>query len=242
MAKQHRKGSGRGKEQVSSAETATERSSAPELAEQQSVGNQAALQGAELTGGLLSDAGSELGADLVRDAAFSLVGRGVLALQLFPTPTGQLERFLDIIERSHLPGDRKEALTERLHADKQAGDIVQSAVSELVGQDGPEARAQLNQELESIWTELQQGELSATSWTQAGGTEIALSEQAATGPVEGRAPALVADIARSLGITVAASHSDAGAAVQAFCSAVHLALIFDEEEEEDFTDDGVEYE
>lgn len=242
MAKQHRKGSGRGQEQASSSETAAEQSSAPELAEQQSLGNQAALQGAELEGGLLGEAGADLGVDFVRDAAFSLVGRGVLALQLFPTPSGQLERFLDIIERSHLPGDRKEALTERLHADQQAGDIVQGAVSELVGQDGPEARAQLNQQLELIWTELQQGELGATTWTRADGAEVVLSPETAAGPVEGRAPALVADLARAIGMTVAPTHSDAGTAVQAFCSAVHLALVFDEEEEEDFTDDGPEFE
>src|SRR5687768_10626436 len=72
------------------------------LPEQEGLGN-AAVQ--ERISGRGADGGaSDL--DVVRDVAFPLVERAALALQLETRGAEQVERFLAILDRSHLPADR----------------------------------------------------------------------------------------------------------------------------------------
>lgn len=180
-------------------------------------------------------AGGEVGLEVVRDVAFPMVERAILALQLEPRGEAT-DRFVEIIERSHLSDERRALLTDRLQTDEAAAMGVRDAVERWFGADGPEVRDAVIDALDAVWQGLEQGiGDQATGQWRFGGAEVGLSEGAISGPVAARAESLVADLAATLGAAALAAHvgGRAGESVRGFCRDVLLALVWDEEEEEE---------
>jgi hypothetical protein len=190
-------------------------------------GNAAAQEG--LLG--VEPAGDAL--DAAREVAMPVVGRAVLSLELLPRDSAQVERFLKILDQSHLPLDRREVLADRLRADQAAGEAVRRAVEACVGEDNPAARGALSGALDQLFAALEGGGPAGSAWRMPGGGEVALSAGALDGEIAGRAEALVADLARAVVPEELAGRmsGEVGESVRSLCAAVHLALLLVEEEE-----------
>jgi hypothetical protein len=204
--------------------TGSEREIVPESA----VGN-AALQD-RLAGGDVADLGR------VREVASPLVERAVLALQLVPRGSEQVQRFVDILARSHLPDERKELLSDRLRTDEAIALGVHEAIERWFSADTPEFRGALVEALDRVGSALQHGsgDTAAGKWRD-DVRDVPLSGGVLTGAMAGRAEALIADLAIGLieGPVAEGAKGGVGAAVRGFCSDVLLALVWDEEEEEE---------
>ncbi len=177
-----------------------------------------------------------VGLDVVRETAAPMLDRAALALQLFPRERTQVERFAGILEKSNLPDDRKAALIERLRSDEAAANGVAEVVARHFGADGDEVRGAIVDGLDTLGRSLADGGPGSehSSW-QVGDREIALSAAALEGAVSTRAEALLSDLADSLLAGLAATRSP-GEAVVGLCRDLNLALLWDEEEEEEGLD------
>jgi len=203
----------------------------PLLAEQDVRGNQA-LQ-AQLGGEHAPE--PEVGMDVVRDVAVPVVERAVLALELGPLDSERHDRFVEIVQASHLPEDRRQILADKLSTDQAAASAIADAVGRWFGQDGAALRSDVSRVLDSVWTGLVQGRSVAGGW-QVGDQEVPLSSEARQGALAGRAEALVADVAEVVAPSGPArdgARGGLGAAVRGLCRDVVLAFAFDEEEEEE---------
>jgi len=144
----------------------------------------------------------------------------MLALQISPRSASEQARFVEVVERSHLPESRKSFLLERIEGDQEAALGVRQALEQWFTADSPELRGALDDVLDDIWSQL-----------DGRGSEIA---QDASYSVDSIVGALAGDsnaerLAEHLG-----SHG-AEEAVSGYCRQVASLWLFggDEEEEED---------
>lgn len=191
-----------------------ERARAPSALDREvSPGNQA----------LQDEVGATVDLDVIRDVAFPLVERAILALQVVPRDADRHERLVEILERSHLPEDRRQVLVDKLQTDRAAG----LGVLEAVGRWFPgQPRTEVGRALDEVWRGLQEGHPDTGAWA-IGEERIPLSGATLEGTVNDRAESLVGDLAGS---------GSFGVALRGFVRDVYLALAFDEEEEEDSWD------
>jgi len=218
-------------EQVTPDQETTRQSEAGvSVPEQDELGNQA-LQ-AQMSG----EGSDEVVAfDVVRDVAFQMVERAILALQLGPPEHVRMDRFQEILARSHLPEDRKQVLMDRLQAGRAGAAGVGEAVSRWFDGDSEEVRDALGAALDAVSHGLEEGTEVGGAW-QVGEAAVSLSDAAKEGPVNARAGALVSDLAdgvASPGPARAKESESFGVALRGFCRDVYLAIVFDEEEEEE---------
>jgi len=200
------------------------------IPEQDELGNQAVQ--AQMGG---EGSGEVVAFDVVRDVAFPIVERAILALQLFPPEHVRVDRFLEILAHSHLPEDRKQVLMDRLQTNRTGAAGVEEAVGRWFDGDVEEVRIALGAALDAVSRGLEDGAEEGGAW-RIGETAVALSDDAREGPVNARAEALVSDLAdgvASPGPARAKEGSGFGAALRGFCRDVYLAIVFDEEEEEE---------
>lgn len=202
----------------------------PLLVEQGAIGNEAlqTMLGTEHT-----PAEADVGLDVVRDVALPMVERAVLALELSTVAGGRPERFVEILEASHLPDDRKQVLIDKLHTDGAAAGAIDDAVARWFG---PEAApADVSRALDAVWVGLAEGAVSGAGW-RVGTRDVDVSSDAKQGATGARAEALVADVAHAV-VPAGAARDGAvggiGPAVQGLCRDLILAFAFDEEEEEE---------
>ena len=188
------------------------------------------LSNQDLRDALVSADGVDL--DLVREIAAPLVSRSILALQMFPQPGAQLDRFVHILENSRLPDDRKAVLVDRLRTDQAVATSISDAVERWFPGDSETLRATLTQALLGIEGALQREDLAGVS----------PSEEARSGSTSARAEALVRDVADALAgdalTGLVGPEASVGAAVQGLCRTVQLVLLWDEEEEEETATPG----
>lgn len=198
-------------------------SGGPESAtpEHAGLGN-AAIQ-ARIAGG---DTSEETPFDVVRDTALPMVGRAAIALQVEPRGA-QNERLIDIVQRSDLPQDRKDAIAQRLVHDERLATGIHDAMTKWFGSDGVDVRRAVEADLGRIESALADGRAEGGGW-RAGDTIVALSTDAREGAAAARAEALIADLAR------ATSAMAGPEAMQGFCRDLHLALMWLEEEDEEY--------
>jgi hypothetical protein len=198
--------------------------------EQDELGNQA-LQ-AQMSG----EGSDEVVAfDVVRDVAFPMVERAILALQLGPPEHARIDRFLEILARSHLPEDRKQVLMDRLQTGRTGAVGVGEAVKRWFDGDSEEVRDALGSALDAVSRGLEEGAEVDGAW-QMGEESVSLSDAAREGPVNDRAGALVSDLADGVATEKPAQTGESGSfgvALRRFCRDVYLAIAFDEEEEEE---------
>lgn len=192
------------------------------------LGNQA------LQAQLASEGRGPVPFDVVRDAAFPLVERAVLSLQLEPRGAAEVSRFVEILERSHLPEERRALLVDRIQTDQAVAEGIGAAVQRWFAADTAEVRAALEGTLDAVFDALH-GHGDAASWTLPDGAVVSLAADALEGGVSGRAEALVRELADHTAIAElgAAEGASVGEAVRGFCADVQLALQWDEEEEEE---------
>ena len=207
-----------------------ERAPAPEidplLVDQGALGNEA------LQERLAEPAKESVPLDVVRDVALPMVERAVLALEL--RAAAGSDRFIEILEASHLPDDRKQLLIDRIQTDKAAVHSIDEAVARWF----PDATwGDVSKALDAVWTGLAQGVAAGSGW-QVGTRDVALSDAARDGAVSVRAEALVGDVASAVvpaGPARESATGGIGEAVRGLCRDVVLAFAFDEEEEEEET-------
>jgi hypothetical protein len=89
----------------------------------------------------------------VREVALGLVERGVFALNTAPRPPELVARYVDVLETSRLPIERKRVLIEKLETDQEAAVEAAAAAARCFG--GVEAGREV---LERVWTGLQEGQ------------------------------------------------------------------------------------
>lgn len=175
------------------------------------------------------------GADLavVRDTARPLVERALLALHLEPRELGRLARFIEILERSRLPDEHREALVDKLRTDQATADAISAAVRAAFGDDGPELRDALIRSLEALERALG-GEPSATSWPLPDGSHLDLGAEVLEGGASTQADALVGSLAEAVHAPLpqAARPESTSAAFIRLCRDLSLLLPWEEEEEE----------
>jgi hypothetical protein len=232
VGKQHQSGRSSDRDETPEQAPAQAPEVDPLLAEQDARGNQA-LQ-AQLGGDQVAEP-QQVGMDVVRDVAVPLVERAVLALELGPLEPGRHERFVEIVEGSRMPEDRRQILVDKLTTDQAAASAIEEAVGRWFGQDGPALRSDVSRVLDAVWTGLVQGRAVADGW-RVGEQEVPLSEDAQQGAIAGRAEAMVADVADAVapsGPAREGARGGLGAAVRGLCRDVVLAFAFDEDEEEE---------
>ena len=177
----------------------------PSLAEQGILGNaalQARLDGHELSGAEVAPHDQALA------QAVHLVEQALVALQLHARPAPELARLLEVVERSGLSAERKEAIATRLSDDQEAALAAERLVGEHLGA--------LDAEQRSAWVE----------------RLVQLTDQlrGATVAPEGLS---VEGAAEWVGAQVDAAALGADAeAVATLCRSIALWVHFDEDEEE----------
>jgi hypothetical protein len=173
--------------------------------------------------------------DVVRDVAAPMVDRAVLALQIYPRGP-EVDRFVQILERSGLADDRKSALVDRLRTDEAGAAGVAEVVTRHFGGDGEDVRGAIVDALDAVGRGLREGGPgeSGATW-RIGEVEHGLGVAALDGAVASRAEALVAELAARLAPAPIGAASDPGEALRALCRDLHLRLLWDEEEEEEPT-------
>ncbi len=140
----------------------------------------------------------------VRRIAEDLVERGLFAAHAEARPAATIAKYVDVLQRSRLPSDRKAVLVQKLVGDQEAALAACGAVERYFGP-GPEGTEQALDVLGAVWEGLR-GEPPADL----------------SGGVAERAEAWIRGLA-----------GERGEAVTAFCREVHLLFALDEEEEED---------
>jgi len=150
---------------------------------------------------------------VVRDAALPMVDRTLLALEL-ELRGEQLQRWVEILDGSQLPSDRKEVLVDRLYSDERTAGLVHDAVERWFSGDSAAVREQIGDALSAISGDLRAPEILATV------TPV-------EGSVQQRAEAAIGELATH--------HGSSGAAVVGLCRDLYLALWWEEEEEEEGT-------
>ena len=199
----------------------------PALADQEALGNRALQQR------LATTEDTAVGFDAIRDVAFPQVERAILALQLVPREPERQARLVEILERSHLPEERRQVLVDKLQTDGAAARGVREALARWFGGEPEQVRDPLTRGLDGVSEALQGGAAGEEGWS-AGDRVLPLSAEAREGSVSGRAEALVRDLADGLPAPEAAPRAPTfGAALQGFIRDVTLAIAFDEEEEEE---------
>lgn len=171
--------------------------------------------------------------DVVRDAAIPMVERAILALQITPRREAQVARFVEILQRSRLPEERKALLQDHLLTDQTAAQGIRDAVERWFAVDSEATRDALVGALDSVIDALA-GHAGDGGWVLPDGRTLSLGDEALTGSLSSRAEALVSELVEELGPggLDGAGHG-VGAAVRGFCRDVQLALLWDEEEEEE---------
>lgn len=240
MAKKHKPAQGRDEARAPGAERDPELGLDPTVVQQGAVGNQALqdkISGQERGTPQVSDP------DLARDTAFPLVERALIALQMLPRPQADVDRFVQILERSHLPEERRALLVDKVRSDQAAALGAQRAVERAFGADGTALRSGLIDTLDAVWAGLQAGRAEGASWVVPERApvplgDVAADSEAATGV---RAEALVRDLAAGMVAPELVGERDPGAvadAVQAFCRDAQVLILWDEEEEEEAHEPG----
>ena len=165
------------------------------------------------------------GLDVVRDVALPGIKHAQVALELRAMPQDALDRLVGIVERSGLDEVRRVEMADRIRSGQEAAFSVGRALSSTFGvEDSPEARDQVVDLLHGISGALQSGTAEGDSW-MAGGACV---EVPLEGSLRERADRLL------IGLTeVVSPGSGQGESVAALCRTVQLAVILDEEEEEE---------
>lgn len=143
------------------------------------------------------------GTDAVRAVAVPLVERGLFAVHAEPRPAETLAHYVDVLETSRLPSERRAALVDKLIGDQESAVAAKEAVQRHFGSANDSGEDLALDVLGSVFAGLQR------------------DPPELTGSVGDRADAWIADLA-----------GEHAAAVQAFCREVHFILGFEEEEDE----------
>jgi hypothetical protein len=170
----------------------------------------------------------------VRRAAFPLVERAIVALQTLPRDAVEVNRFVDIMSRSHLAEDRKQEIVDRLLNDQASGDAVHQAMERWFEGSGDELRSDLVDVLDSVWSGLQHGAPGdAAVWVLEDGRRVDLSS-VENPAVAARAEGLVYDLTGRLASSpLQAAQPELAERVRGFCRDVYLAVRIAREEEEE---------
>ncbi len=187
----------------------------PELVEVAMLGNQAFA--ARLGGGSSPETVSF---DVVRDTAIPLIERAALALELRPEPGEVIDRYVEILEASHLPDDRRQLMVDKLRSDQAVAIGVAEALGHHFTGDAIEVRHALGGALDAVWAALHDGQGMAGESREGSASEAAGS--------------LVGDLAAQLAPELGAYSESVSESVSSFCLALFLATYWDEEEEEEF--------
>jgi hypothetical protein len=183
----------------------------PELAEGAILGNRAFASRLARTRSPLT-----LPFDVVRDTALPMIERATLALELRPRPAAVIERYVAILETSHLPDDQRQLLVAKLVSDQAVATGIADILERHFTGDDDDIRHALGASLDHVWDLLQHIDR-PTSAASAG-------EQA-----EALIGVMAAELTPELG-----EYTDAVAAsVSSFCRALFLAMYWDEDEEEE---------
>jgi hypothetical protein len=153
----------------------------------------------------------------VRDTALPVVERAMLALQIPFREPAQVGRFVEIIEKSHLSDDRKAEVIDRLRSDDLAARGVSDALQRWFGNDNEAVRGEALDALGRVYRTLQGGDV----------------VEAGEGTLGARSEAAIAAVAAREASGASPPGPEAGGAVRNFCRDVQLALLWDEEEDED---------
>lgn len=193
-------------------------------------GNQALASG--LTAGSEERASGDI--EAVRAVAFPWLEQGSLALHLEPRQPDEMQRLVDIVERSHFDVQRKDQLFSKIEGDQAAALFVQATLESTVGPLDAEQRSALIDALDRSWQVLNESTVEDGAWVLDEG-RLKLSEQALEGTAADRAGALIAELVQHVASSEmggAGSGPESAQSVARFCRSVVLAYAFDEEEEE----------
>ncbi len=166
--------------------------------------------------------------DLVREIAAPLVERALLALALPARPPAQVDRFVEVVERSALPAERQHELVGKLRADQAADTAVRAAVARHLGD--ASARESATRLLDAVHRDLTHGGGQEHAWV-VGDHRVELSAAVREGQVGARADALVRELADARGADVGLGGS--GPSTLALCRTLQHLLFEEEDEEED---------
>lgn len=220
-------------EEIASGERAADKD--PSLIEQGHLGNQAMqarIGGDQVTAGTKAD---------VVDVARPLVERAQLALQVDPADPQKLARLTGILERSHLPN--REELAAQITAVESMRRALDAALDEHFGGHDEEARWAVDAVLAAVGDALAVGDLGDGTWHDIRGS-IDLSPAVQEGSVEARAEALIGDLATAMAPAGASERAtgELGQAVSGVVRSLALALMLEEDEEEEWAEPSVELE
>lgn len=168
-----------------------------------------------------------------RDAARDLVGHANLALEVHPRGPDQLGRFVEILENSLLPADQKQALVARLTDDEAVARDISDAVTACFGRDDDGTRDAASDVLQAVDSALRDSTPTAEGIRLDDGNEITISTSS------GRALSLITETAAVV-LEQTPGTTASGSRILAFCQRSHLALMFEEEEEELAPEYGVD--
>lgn len=200
----------------------------------QERGNQAAFEW--LSTGERAPAPAPL--DIVREAACPLVERAILALQIEPRSDGDVARFVEIVKGSALPEEQRALLVDRLVTDQAAAQGIVDAFQRWFAEDSPDLRAHVVGTLDGVMAGLQEGTERDAAWALPDGRLVSLGEATRDEGVSARADTLVRALAEQcsppeLGERLSLQGRSTGDAIGGFCRDVQLALLWDDEEEEE---------
>lgn len=204
----------RGTEQRSDTVSGTATSHSVDLDEQSLLGNQAVFS--RIHGG--DDDGDPV--SVARDLAIPMIDRGGLALQFEGVGDGPLARFRSILEASQLDRVARDSVLGRLDTREAVARDVSEAVRAVFGEDTDDLRDRVARDLDRVFDALKVGESVDGALELSDGTRVELTGEG------NRVQSLVTGV----GDAVA---SVSGAQILAFCQRVHLALMLDEDEDED---------
>jgi hypothetical protein len=177
---------------------------------------------------------SVVATSVVVDTALPIVSRATLALEVEPPQHGH-NRLVEILRQSGL--ERREELIDKLRADEAITHGVNDVLVRVFGPEGAQPATR-----EAVLAGLSRVERALASGAEEGGVflsdlgAVVLSAAAMDGAVGARAEALVADLGTALS-DVQAPDRRAGDALLAVCLGLQLALLWDEEEEEETFED-----
>ena len=175
--------------------------------------------------------------EVVGEVAAPMVERTMWALQLSLPDGDLLERQLAILQRSSLPQAQTAQLMDNLRSDHLLAQSVKDAVEQCVGSDSGDTRGALWDALERVHGGLQHGGPTSDElgWNLNDGSKVDVTADGQS--TQGRAGQLVAQLAEASAgdrlREMTEEKGGAGAAIRNLCTALHLAIWFDEEEEEE---------
>lgn len=169
---------------------------------------------------------------VVIDTALPIVSRATLALEVEPPQHGH-GRLVEILRASGL--ERRDLLIDKIRADEAIVQGVSDVLVRVFGPEGPQSR-------EAVAAALSRVERALASGNEEGGIfrselgAVVLTASAMEGSVGSRAEALIAELGTALS-DISAPDRTPGEALLAVCLGLQLALLWDEDEEEEALED-----